>query len=151
MRDLKPLFAHQSDEWETPQPIFDGLNSEFHFTLDPCATAENHKCETFFTIKQNGLLQNWGGKQCSVIHRILKLERGLKKHFVRVGRTIPPLCFSFHPELTQNTFIILFTRGQRYDSCEVGLNLETVKNLLRSRQWWLFSEERMYNRRTIDD
>lgn len=61
MRDLKPLFAHQSDEWETPQPIFDGLNSEFHFTLDPCATAENHKCETFFTIKQNGLLQNWGG------------------------------------------------------------------------------------------
>ena len=62
MRELKPLFAHQSDEWETPQPIFDGLNSEFHFTLDPCATAENHKCETFFTIKQNGLLQNWGGQ-----------------------------------------------------------------------------------------
>lgn len=61
MSILKPLFSHQSDEWETPKSIYDELDAEFHFTLDPCATVENHKCETFFTAEQDGLLQDWGG------------------------------------------------------------------------------------------
>lgn len=61
MSNLKPLFSHQSDEWETPKSIYDELDAEFHFTLDPCATVENHKCETFFTAEQDGLLQDWGG------------------------------------------------------------------------------------------
>lgn len=62
MNNLKPLFTSKSDEWSTPQDIYDKLNKEFCFTLDPCATVENHKCNTFFTIEQNGLLQNWGGQ-----------------------------------------------------------------------------------------
>jgi phage N-6-adenine-methyltransferase len=33
---------------------------EFHFTLDPCATAENAKCARYFTKGQDGLLQDWG-------------------------------------------------------------------------------------------
>jgi hypothetical protein len=37
------MFSSKSDEWETPQDLFDKLNEEFHFTLDPCATHENHK------------------------------------------------------------------------------------------------------------
>lgn len=61
MSNLKPLFSHQSDEWETPKSIYDELDTEFHFTLDPCATVENHKCERFFTAEQDGLLQDWGG------------------------------------------------------------------------------------------
>lgn len=55
------LFSSKSDEWETPQQIFDELNREFHFTLDPCATDDNHKCEIYFTTKENGLVQKWGG------------------------------------------------------------------------------------------
>lgn len=66
MSNLKPLFSHQSDEWETPKSIYDELDAEFHFTLDPCATVENHKCETFFTAEQDGLLQDWGG-----VYRVL--------------------------------------------------------------------------------
>lgn len=40
----KALFSSASDEWETPQALFDELNKEFHFTLDVCATEKNRKC-----------------------------------------------------------------------------------------------------------
>ena len=55
------IFSRESDEWSTPQDLFDKLNEEFKFTLDPCATAENAKCKRYFTAEQNGLLQDWGG------------------------------------------------------------------------------------------
>ena len=58
------LFSSKSDEWETPQYLFDSLDAEFGFNLDPCATNENHKCERYFTKEQNGLLQKWGGVHC---------------------------------------------------------------------------------------
>jgi site-specific DNA-methyltransferase (adenine-specific) len=47
--------------WETPPEIFDPLNDEFAFTLDPCATPANAKCPLFFTEAQNGLEQDWTG------------------------------------------------------------------------------------------
>lgn len=56
------LFRSKSDEWETPQQIYDELDREFHFTLDPCATDNNHKCNTYYTAKENGLVKNWGGQ-----------------------------------------------------------------------------------------
>ncbi len=55
------LFSSKTDEWATPQEVFDRLNEEFHFTLDPCATAENAKCARFFTRAQDGLQQPWVG------------------------------------------------------------------------------------------
>ena len=55
------LFSHKSDEWETPQKIFDELNEEFPFNLDPCATDDNHKCDVYYTKKDDGLVQNWEG------------------------------------------------------------------------------------------
>lgn len=55
------LFSSKSDEWETPQDIYERLDAEFHFNLDPCATKGNHKCEKYFTIEQDGLKNSWGG------------------------------------------------------------------------------------------
>lgn len=52
--------SSKSSEWETPQPIFDKLDAEFHFTLDPCSTEKNHKCPKYFTKKDNGLVKEWG-------------------------------------------------------------------------------------------
>lgn len=51
-------------EWATPQALFDELDAEFHFTLDPCATPENAKCDKFFTKEDDGLIQKWGGIEC---------------------------------------------------------------------------------------
>ena len=47
---------------ETPQDFFDALNAEFHFTLDPCSTDENAKCEKHYTKEQDGLAQDWKGE-----------------------------------------------------------------------------------------
>lgn len=66
----KGMMASNSNEWATPQDFFDELNNEFHFTLDPCSTHENHKCSKYFTQKEDGLKQSWGGRQCSVIHHM---------------------------------------------------------------------------------
>lgn len=36
-----------SDEWQTPQWLFDELNDEFNFDIDLCATKENSKCDLY--------------------------------------------------------------------------------------------------------
>ena len=55
------LFSSRSDEWETPQWLFDRLNRIFCFELDVCADDNNHKCERYFTKEDDGLSKNWGG------------------------------------------------------------------------------------------
>ena len=55
------LFSSNSDEWATPLGIYEELNKEFNFNLDPCATATNAKCLKFFTKETDGLSQAWGG------------------------------------------------------------------------------------------
>lgn len=52
-------FSSKSNEWTTPQHLFDELNQEFNFTLDPCATEENAKCSKYFTIEDDGLSKDW--------------------------------------------------------------------------------------------
>lgn len=56
------MFSSGKDDWETPKDFFDKLNAEFHFTLDPCATHTNHKCDRYFYEGMDGLKQNWGGE-----------------------------------------------------------------------------------------
>lgn len=58
------MFSSKSNEWSTPQDFFDELNKEFGFTLDVSATAENAKCQKFFTEKENGLVQDWSNEIC---------------------------------------------------------------------------------------
>jgi len=55
------LFSSASGEWETPQDLFDELDTEFVFTLDVCATHQNAKCQQYFTRNDNALLQDWQG------------------------------------------------------------------------------------------
>ena len=51
-----------NDEWATPQDVFNKLNAEFSFDLDPCATAANAKCLRYFTEEDDGLVQPWTGR-----------------------------------------------------------------------------------------
>ena len=36
-----------SDEWETPQDLFDKLDKEFNFKVDACANEGNAKCDLY--------------------------------------------------------------------------------------------------------
>ena len=56
------IFSHSSDEWETPQWLFDQLDQEYNFTLDVAATPDNAKCSKFYTKKDEGLFCNWSGE-----------------------------------------------------------------------------------------
>ena len=64
------MMTSTTAEWETPQDLFDKLNAMFHFDLDPCATAENAKCERYYTAEDNGLQLPWGGGGFSAIPRM---------------------------------------------------------------------------------
>ena len=58
---IKPHFSAKSASWETPQSLFDELNAEFGFEWDLAASAENAKCERFYTIDDDALSQPWKG------------------------------------------------------------------------------------------
>ena len=45
----KGMYTSNSEEWGTPQELFNRLNKEFNFTLDICAS------------KEDALKQEWGG------------------------------------------------------------------------------------------
>ena len=55
----KAAMTSNKDDWETPQELFDKLDAIYHFTLDPCSTHENAKCEKHFTVEDDGLAQSW--------------------------------------------------------------------------------------------
>lgn len=55
------FFSSATDNWETPQELFDEFDREFHFDLDVCATPENAKCHAFYTPHMDGLKQRWYG------------------------------------------------------------------------------------------
>lgn len=55
------LMTSLTDEWATPQQLFDELNEEFNFTLDACADDWNYKVDNYFDKEIDGLAQNWNG------------------------------------------------------------------------------------------
>ena len=81
------IFSRNSDEWSTPQHIYDALNEEFHFTLDACATDENHKHERYYTKEQDALQMDWGGRQCSATLPTRRSGHGQKSPIVKGSKT----------------------------------------------------------------
>lgn len=56
------MFSSKNEVWGTPKKLFDELNKEFGFTLDPCALPNNAKCNKFYTPEDDGLIQDWSGE-----------------------------------------------------------------------------------------
>lgn len=48
-----------SNEFETPDYIFEHFNKEFNFTWDLAARGENHKVEHYISPDDNSLIWNW--------------------------------------------------------------------------------------------
>ena len=55
------LMSSLTDEWETPQDLFDKYDEIYHFTLDAAASDQNHKCPKYYTKADDGLSKMWGG------------------------------------------------------------------------------------------
>jgi len=57
---MKVHYSSDTNEWATPQELFNRLNESYNFSLDPCCTKKTAKCKTFITKEQDGLNQTWG-------------------------------------------------------------------------------------------
>ena len=85
MNNLEIMFSNKSNEWATPQDLFDELDREFRFTLDPCADETNHKCDRYYTVNDDGLSQDWSGERvfCNPPYG-RSVDRWVKKCFEEV-------------------------------------------------------------------
>lgn len=77
------LFSSNTNEWATPKALFEELDKEFHFNLDPCATPENAKCKHFYTIEDDGLIQGWGGVSCILQPSVWEGDRQVGEEMLR--------------------------------------------------------------------
>lgn len=76
---------------ETPQALFDELDAEFGFTLDPCSTHENAKCEKHYTRGENGLSRSWDGERVFMnppYGRVI--ETWVRKAWLTVAESLNP-------------------------------------------------------------
>lgn len=135
--NTKVIFSSQTDEWATPQWLFDELDAEFHFDLDPCATDENHKCAEYFTKETDGLQKNWGGGQCIVIpHTEDRLEVGSRSRMRKYrNQTLLWSCFFLRGQ-TRSGFTITSTIKQKYGLSKGVCASEMARETHRSHQWW---------------
>jgi phage N-6-adenine-methyltransferase len=57
----------KTDDWATPQLLFNELNNIYNFTLDVAASSQNHKTEEWFGLdhpienRRDGLKKRWYG------------------------------------------------------------------------------------------
>lgn len=59
--DLAVHFSSATDQWATPQALFDEIAQEFNFETDVCALPSSAKCKNYFTPEDDGLSQEWRG------------------------------------------------------------------------------------------
>lgn len=61
MNNSKVHFSSKTDDWTTPDDFFKKLDEKYNFTLDPCASDDNHKCKKYYTKEDDGLSKPWSG------------------------------------------------------------------------------------------
>lgn len=52
------LFSAATGKWATPAAVYEGLDAEFHFTLDPCPMDDAERI-----MEQDGLARSWAGER----------------------------------------------------------------------------------------
>jgi len=77
----KVMFSSKSDQWSTPDEFYDKLNSEFNFTLDPCADDTNFRCEKYFTVEDDGLAQSWANEVVFMNPPYSKIKEWIEKAY----------------------------------------------------------------------
>lgn len=56
--DLRALFSAQTGKWSTPSALYDALDKEFRFTLDPCPMDDAERI-----MEHDGLARLWDGER----------------------------------------------------------------------------------------
>lgn len=97
MKGKDVLFMSTTDEWETPDDIYQDLHKEFLFTLDPCCMSKNQKCvngmgldaamerqdpcDIFLHLHCDGLTADWSMENCFVNPPHSTIGKWVKKSY----------------------------------------------------------------------
>lgn len=139
------LYRSDSDEWETPQDLFDKLNDEFHFTLDACASERNAKCRNYYTKEQDALKNSWLGVVfCnppygrSIGRWIKKAHDEIQSNSELIVLLIPSRTDTqwFHDYLYQKPNVeIRFVKGRiKFGGCKVNAPFPSLIAIMRKEQ-----------------
>ena len=115
-------FSSESNDWATPQKLFDDLNTEFGpFDLDVCAEAWNAKCTRFFSPSDDGLLQPWSGRCWMNPPYGRQIGRWIEKAYREAGNGCTVVCLipartdtSYWHTYVMKADVIRFLRGRIY-------------------------------------
>jgi phage N-6-adenine-methyltransferase len=140
MNGSNAMFTSVSEDWSTPQWLFDQLNAEFNFTIDVCASEYNAKVQRFFTKEQDGLKQDWSGETvwCNPPYgrQIKRWIYKAYKHFI--GGALRS-CYFLQEQILHGSTIMLLIK-QRLGLFVEGLSLKGQSTMLHFHQWLLFTE-----------
>ena len=112
MKGQDTLFSHKSDEHGTPQDLYNRLNAVYHFTLDPCCTAENQKCAIGYGLDEtiinheifhhctDGLANTWSGHRTFVNPPYSETKLWVEKAVYEVMHNDCPLVVMLLPSRT---------------------------------------------------
>jgi site-specific DNA-methyltransferase (adenine-specific) len=75
------LFTSKSDEYSTPDDLFQGLNRNFNFSLDTASTKENAKCKKYFVKGDNALSRSWKGERTFTNPPYSAIKDWVKKNY----------------------------------------------------------------------
>lgn len=109
------------NEWETPKKLFDSLNAEFGFDLDPCCTKETRKAICHFTKEDDGLAHSWQGRRVfmnppydryQIKKWIQKAYCEANKNTLVVGLLPASTCSSWFHEFIYGKAEIRFIKGR---------------------------------------
>lgn len=94
MVNVSVHFSSATDDWPTPDEYFERLSRLFNFTLDPCATAGNAKCRTFFDAADDGLTKSWATEGAVFMNPPYGREIGkwVKKAYEESLKGTPVVC-----------------------------------------------------------
>jgi site-specific DNA-methyltransferase (adenine-specific) len=117
-----------SQEWLTPPEVFDPLNEEFNFDLDPCTTRDNHlDTPYYFTKEDDGLTRDWGSYRNIFIN--------------------PPYGFSEKEDGSRKEYLLEKWVRKAYEEIQIHKHIENIVMLVPavvSTKWfhqWIWNDE----------
>ena len=89
----------------TPPDIWSNLSAEFNFTLDACASHENHLVDKYYTIEDNALTKDWNG-EVAYVHPLFdgKIGKFVEKAYNSKGTFVFLLPASTHTKYFHDCF-----------------------------------------------
>ena len=134
------------DEWETPQEIYVLLDSQYHFSIDCCATNENTKCTVYpedFLKTENMFLKDhvaWMNPPFSLAYKMFRHYFSMVDKGVSIYRCdnmetrvwqkeiLPNCSWIFVPD-KRISYDGLDGDGARFPSALIGINVPPPNNI----------------------